>query len=263
MKERTEVLNTVEPKDKGKGKTLLFLIDGSGSFAHGPMKDAVKAAGRVVAETARSKDKSAYAEIGLWGDKPSEMQYQGALASSSMHPVVIRKACEWLAESGGLNSGSDFAPAAELAKTMAKNGDAANDTHLVIVTDGDLFDVKDAETAFSRLLDENPGMTISAVIAAPWQRTPFHDFIDSLSRYGDRVEAIPCAPDSVGDAVTVAAVKNPADGIRAAIGDLRQEFANAFARLDRLEAALTGRADMQTAKRQSPVEKPQTRTWSR
>ena len=147
----------------GKNTRVVFLIDGSGSMGarlgssvgysyssapnpdtETPLAYAIGTAANVSQKVVDNKGK---AETLMFGD--------------SNPPWVDLQDIEVRAKvAKGLNSGTDLAPALEkLAKTVKKS----QDTHIVILSDGDMFDSEKSKATLQNLLDQNPKLTLGLV----------------------------------------------------------------------------------------------------
>lgn len=116
---------------------IVILIDGSGSMNGTPLNSALQAAA-IMFEAASGKDMKMNVYVGLWG--------------SSDPPIIIRPGADRIKigqemekARKGLNSGTDFAPAiVKVAETIGdqrgKSGTLSGFTHVLIISDGDIFD---------------------------------------------------------------------------------------------------------------------------
>lgn len=116
---------------------IVLLIDGSSSMNGVPLNSALQSAA-IMFEAAAGKDMNINVYVCMWGDKNPEM-----IIRPGADRVKVGQAMQ--AARKGLNSGTDFAPAVEtVAKTIAedrgKSGVLSGFTHVLILSDGDIFD---------------------------------------------------------------------------------------------------------------------------
>lgn len=116
---------------------IVIMIDGSGSMMGDALNMALQA-GAIMFEAASGKDMNMNVYVGMWGsDDPPIIVQPGA------DRAKIGKAMQ--AARRGLSSGTDFAPAVKkVAETIGqqrgKSGTLSGFTHVLILSDGDIFD---------------------------------------------------------------------------------------------------------------------------
>ena len=135
---------------------------------------------------------------------------------------------------------------------MGKRGDAQ---HVVVASDGDIFDQKQATEEFTKLMKQRPNLTVSFVIAHKREfPSTFHKFVESLGEFKDRITLNTCKPELLAEAVLASANCEPwqpeITQIREDIGKLRAHFLQALDQLDDMEARLDGREPQRRSKPQ-------------
>lgn len=124
---------------------FVLLIDGSGSMNGRPINAAL--------DTAASL-KSAKPKVALWGDQKPAWVTDRIGVDSEM--VKIKN---------GLNTGTDLAPVVgEVASAAALNTLDGKKTHIILLSDGDVFDTQKAKENLVKLLTTNKKTTLDVVI---------------------------------------------------------------------------------------------------
>lgn len=165
---------------------IVILIDGSGSMGSAlnhnsnnpsPLQIALQAS-VILYEAAAGKDMHMNVYVGLWGD--------------SNPPIIIRpgddrmkigKAIE--AAKSGLNSGTDFAPAVvRVAKTIGeqrgKSGVLSGFTHVLILSDGDIFDIDTSKEKILTMFKYSDKVTFDTAIISSNAETAMQRMAKSL-----------------------------------------------------------------------------------
>jgi Mg-chelatase subunit ChlD len=144
---------------------IVIMIDGSGSMSGVPMNSALQAAA-IMFEAASGKDMKMNVYVGLWGDdNPPIIIYPGA------DRIEIGKQMQ--RARNGLNSGTDFAPAVKkVAETIGnqrgKSGTLSGFTHVLIISDGDIFDAEKSKEKIQTMFTYSDKVTFdAAVISRP------------------------------------------------------------------------------------------------
>lgn len=138
----------------GKKGEFVFLSDASGSMAGTPMTAALDAVS--AARKAGGMAKLKPAAFGLFGGEKSYW------VAGDITPELRAR----LARS--LDYASDFAPAVpDMQKIAADNRQSRKNTHFMVISDGDIFDLKAAKTAIELLLAGNSRVTIDFLIMGP------------------------------------------------------------------------------------------------
>lgn len=172
----------------GKDTRIVFLIDGSGSMIARNVSSSADyiyssyssasnqntetpiayAIGAVVNISKTVVDNNGRAETMLFGD--SEPPWVDLLDAKVRNNIQK-----------GLNSGTDLAPALKkLSETIKKS----ENTHVVILSDGDMFDSEKSKAALQNLLDQNPKLTLGLVEINGTSRTNMSRLISSLATDG-------------------------------------------------------------------------------
>ncbi len=140
----------------GKKSEIVVLADGSGSMNGSYMAAALDAVDVVRKGTVRAN--ATPAAFGLFGDsKPAWID--GDITQPALRGTLLQT----------LNSGSDLAPAVpDMEKIAAVNTLAKKSTHFLLISDGDIFDTKNAQPKLEALLTANKKVTIDfAIMARP------------------------------------------------------------------------------------------------
>lgn len=123
---------------------FVFLVDGSGSMNGRLLSEAVDG---LVQTSAKLTAQGAKVEAVLFGDKQP-------VGFDLQDPAVCARA------KGGLNCGTDMVFSVEaLAATLKKN----QRTHIIVLGDGDLFDVAKVKPVLETILRDFPKTTLDAV----------------------------------------------------------------------------------------------------
>ena len=140
---------------------LVIMIDGSGSMNGTPLNSALQAAA-IMFEAASGKDMKMNVYVGMWGDKdPPMLIFPGA------DRVEIGKQMERARK--GLNSGTDLAPAIKkVAQTIGdqqgRSGTLSGFTHVLIISDGDMFDIAPAKERMLTMFESSDKVTFDVAI---------------------------------------------------------------------------------------------------
>jgi len=147
-------LDDLTEKDKAKlaKHQFVFLIDGSGSMQGAPINGALKAA-QVFTEKVVAAGGAV--ETIMFGD-------QNPLRINVLDKAVRESL------SKGLNCGTDLAPGLREISKIAT--DKKKPTHVVIFSDGDMFDNENCLKAVNQLTAEYPKITFDALLVT--QRSP-------------------------------------------------------------------------------------------
>jgi uncharacterized protein with von Willebrand factor type A (vWA) domain len=140
---------------------IVIMIDGSGSMNGTPLNSALQAAA-IMFEAASGKDMKMNVYVGMWGDSdPPMLIFPGA------DRIEIGKQMERAHK--GLNSGTDLAPAIKkVAKTIGEQrgraGTLSGFTHVLIISDGDMFDVAPAKEKIMTMFEYSDKVTFDVAI---------------------------------------------------------------------------------------------------
>lgn len=140
----------------GKKAEFVVLADGSGSM-NGPYMAAALDAVDVVRKGA-TRANAAPAVFGVFGDR-NPVWVDGDISQSVLRSRLLQT----------LNTGSDLAPAVpDMEKIAAVNTLAKKSTHFLLISDGDIFDAKEAQTKLEAMLTVNKKVTLDfAIMARP------------------------------------------------------------------------------------------------
>lgn len=140
---------------------IVIMIDGSGSMNGTPLQSALQSAA-IMFEAASGKDMKMNVYVGMWGDSdPPMLIFPGA------DRVEIGKAMAKAQK--GLNSGTDLAPAIKkVAKTIGeqrgRSGTLSGFTHVLIISDGDMFDNGQAKEKIMTMFEYCDKVTVDTAI---------------------------------------------------------------------------------------------------
>ncbi len=152
----------------GKKDELWFFGDGSGSMPcmGSKGKSAMDYTLGGMEDTAKAAKKAGFNGVKtfLWGDSvsPLELHLDQGSASESAYK-------------NGIGCGTDLKPVAN----MLASAPAKKKPHYIILSDGDVFDPKEAAPAFGQALGKNPNATIDFII-----------FSDERQRYETNMEKL-------------------------------------------------------------------------
>ena len=140
---------------------IVIMIDGSGSMNGTPLNSALQAAA-IMFEAASGKDMKMNVYVGMWGDSDPPM-----LIHPGADRVEIGK--QMAKAQKGLNSGTDLAPAIKkVAKTIGeqrgRSGTLSGFTHVLILSDGDMFDNGAAKEKIMTMFDYCDKVTVDTAI---------------------------------------------------------------------------------------------------
>ena len=146
---------------------VVIMIDGSGSMGSSygsgtsPLDSALQASA-ILYEAAAGKDMSMNVYVGMWGNNRPPI-----LIKPGDDRAKIGQAME--AARKGLHSGTDMAPAVKkVAETIGdargKSGTMSGFTHVLIVSDGDIFDADKSKDAIQTMFDHSSMVTFDAAI---------------------------------------------------------------------------------------------------
>lgn len=140
---------------------IVIMIDGSGSMNGQPLNSALQAAA-IMFEAASGKDMKMNVYVGMFGDSdPPMLIFPGA------DRIEIGK--QMAKAQKGLNSGTDLAPAIKkIAKTMGeqrgKSGTLSGFTHVLILSDGDMFDADKTKERIMTMFEYSDKVTFDTAI---------------------------------------------------------------------------------------------------
>jgi len=138
-----------------------ILIDGSGSMAHPQYNSCLTTCLNVVRD--QYKGNKAVTTL-LWGNKtPQKVRLSG------------KKAFEQALK--GLNCGSDLSPVLDM---ITNEIDAKEATHVVILSDGDIFDRAETEKAIENLRAINNYVKLDMIVMSERPNTNMQNFCDTL-----------------------------------------------------------------------------------
>lgn len=138
-----------------------ILIDGSGSMSHPQYNSCLTTCLNVVRD--QYKDDKAITTL-LWGNKtPQKVSLSG------------KKAFETALK--GLNCGSDISPVLDM---LTNEMDVKEATHVVILSDGDIYDKEDAEKSIKSLRAINNYLKFDVIVMAERPNSSMQSFCDSL-----------------------------------------------------------------------------------
>ena len=154
----------------GKADEVWIFGDGSGSMSalRGKYKSAMEEALDGMEDVAKAAAKSGYkgAKTYVWGDqKPLQINFDQVPSPAS-------------AFRNGLGCGTDLEPVAKMLSSAPTN----KKPHYVILSDGDVFDPKNAAPAFGQALGKNPDATIDFVIFTTAARGNYDTEMEKLAR---------------------------------------------------------------------------------
>ena len=144
---------------------IVIMIDGSGSMNGTALNSALQAAA-IMFEAASGKDMKMNVYVGMWGDANPPM-----LITPGADRVEIGK--QMARAQKGLNSGTDLAPAIKkVAKTIGeqrgKSGTLSGFTHVLIISDGDMFDPAPSTERIMTMFEYSDKITFdTAIIGRP------------------------------------------------------------------------------------------------
>ena len=168
----------------GKKSEIVVLADGSGSMNGSYMAAALDAVDVVRKGTVRAN--ATPAAFGVFGDK-SPVWIDGDITQPALRGKLLQT----------LNTGSDLAPAVpDMEKIAAVNTLAKKATHFLLISDGDIFDPKQAQPKLEAMLAANKKVTIDfAIMARPGsQMERMAD--DIIAKFPNRVRKQQVAPSA-------------------------------------------------------------------
>ena len=159
---------------------IVILIDGSGSMNGGspsPLQSALQAS-VILYEAAAGKDMKMNVYVGLWGDSEAPI-----LIRPGDDRAKIGKAMEGAKR--GLNSGTSFAPAvAKVAETIGdqrgKSGTLSGFTHVLILSDGDIFDASPSAENIKTMFQYSDKVTFDTAIITAQKGTAMENMAKSI-----------------------------------------------------------------------------------
>ena len=140
---------------------IVILIDGSGSMNGTPLLSALQA-GAIMFEAASGKDMKMNVYVGMFGDSnPPMLIHPGA------DRVEIGK--QMARAQKGLNSGTDLAPAIKkvaevIGDQRGKSGTLSGFTHVLIISDGDMFDAEQTKDRIMTMFEYSDKVTFDTAI---------------------------------------------------------------------------------------------------
>jgi hypothetical protein len=146
---------------------IVIAIDGSGSMGSAggggavPINAALQAAA-IMFEAAAGKDMKMNVYVTMWGDNDPPI-----LIKPGDDRIKIGQAMQ--AARKGLNSGTNFAPAVKkVAQTIGeqrgKSGTLSGFTHVLVLSDGDMFDAEQSKEKIFTMFDHSDKITFDAAI---------------------------------------------------------------------------------------------------
>jgi uncharacterized protein with von Willebrand factor type A (vWA) domain len=156
---------------------IVIAIDGSGSMNGTPMNSALQAAA-IMYEAAAGKDMKMNVYVTMWGDSDPPI-----LIKPGDDRMTIGKAMQ--AARKGLNSGTSFAPAVKkVAKTIGeqrgKSGTLSGFTHILVISDGDMFDAEQSKEKIGIMFDYSDKVTFDAAIITANKGTNMQKMAESI-----------------------------------------------------------------------------------
>jgi hypothetical protein len=162
---------------------IVILIDGSGSMGSAmgsgpsPLQSALQASA-ILYEAAAGKDMKMNVYVGMWGDSDPPI-----LIKPGDDRITVGKAMEKMR--GGLNSGTDFAPAiAKTAETIGeqrgKSGTLSGFTHVLVISDGDMFDVAESKEKMHTMFEYSDKVTFDVAIITANRGTQMEKMANSM-----------------------------------------------------------------------------------
>ncbi|MDE1153850.1 MAG: hypothetical protein PW788_15060 [Micavibrio sp.] len=140
---------------------IVIMIDGSGSMNGTPLLSALQASA-IMFEAASGKDMKMNVYVGMWGDSDPPI-----LIKPGADRIEIGK--QMARAQKGLNSGTDLAPGiVKIAKTIGeqrgKSGTLSGFTHVLIISDGDMFDAEKAKANIMTMFEYSDKVTFDTAI---------------------------------------------------------------------------------------------------
>ena len=140
---------------------IVIMIDGSGSMNGTPLLSALQA-GAIMFEAASGKDMKMNVYVGMWGDSDPPILIKPGADRMEIGKQMARA-------QKGLNSGTDLAPGiVKIAKTIGeqrgKSGTLSGFTHVLIISDGDMFDAEKAKKNIMTMFDYSDKVTFDTAI---------------------------------------------------------------------------------------------------
>lgn len=140
---------------------IVIAIDGSGSMNGTAINSALQASA-ILYEAAAGKDMKMNVYVVMWGSNDPPV-----LIKPGDDRMKIGKAMEGARK--GLNSGTEFAPAVKkIAQTIGdqhgRNGTLSGFTHILVLSDGDMFDRDSAHKAIGTMFDYSDKVTFDVAI---------------------------------------------------------------------------------------------------
>lgn len=162
---------------------IVIAIDGSGSMGNGagggavPINAALQAAA-IMFEAAAGKDMKMNVYVTMWGDNDPPI-----LIKPGDDRVKIGQAMQ--AARKGLNSGTNFAPAVKkVAQTIGeqrgKSGTLSGFTHILVLSDGDMFDAEQSKEKIFTMFDYSDKVTFDAAIITATKNTNMQKMAEGI-----------------------------------------------------------------------------------
>jgi hypothetical protein len=153
-----------EPKFIPTEIDIVIMIDGSGSMGSGspsPLDSALQATA-ILYEAAAGKDMKMNVYVGMWGERAPPI-----IIKPGDDRVSVGRAMQ--AARSGLHSGTDFAPAVKrvaevIGEARGKSGTLSGFTHVLILSDGDIFDEKLALQNLNTIFECSDKVTFDTAI---------------------------------------------------------------------------------------------------
>lgn len=174
IRSEAEAMDGIEAMNKKAAAKIansnfVFLIDGSGSMQGAPLKNSLDAGVNVMSALSKKSGANPSASVMLFGNSTPQK-------IDANDKEAVRRARE------GLCSGTDLAPSiafldADLDKSKA--------SHVVILSDGDIFDKDKSYAAMKKLLKDNARVTVDVVVISKSVRndkTEMQAFIEDVAR---------------------------------------------------------------------------------
>jgi hypothetical protein len=164
---------------------IVIMIDGSGSMGQAirgtkntPLDSALQASA-ILYEAAAGKDMKINIYVGMWGEKNPPI-----IIKPGDDRVHIGQAMQ--AARKGLSSGTDFAPAVKkIAKVIGeergKSGVLSGFTHVLILSDGDIFDMPKAKENIETMFEYSDRVTFDAAVITAEKGTNMEKMAKSIT----------------------------------------------------------------------------------
>lgn len=169
-----------EPKFIPTEIDIVIMVDGSGSMNGGSpsaLEMALQSAA-ILNESARGKDMKMNVYVGMWGDQSIPI-----LVKPGDDPVTIGKAFQGARR--GLSSGTAFAPAVKkvaevIGEQRGKSGTLSGFTHVLVISDGDIFDQDDAKKAIGTMFQYSDKVTFDTAIITAQKGTSMQRMAETI-----------------------------------------------------------------------------------